>query len=257
MKKTCAIADLHGRIDLLEMALAQIANHTQLPATLVTLATTWVVARAQTMLCRAAAAIHRMSQAMKQFISAFLLLLILLVGYWVWPFFGLKALGAAVQTGNATALSEQVDFGSLRRSLAEQIIRTYLRITGRESKLGPLNALAPAVGASIVDPWVLQIINPENLVALLRGGTIQSELGAVSFNLGQLPSLSLNTAWNAWLSSKYGVGRFSIGWPVDVTATEQFRLRMQLISWHWKLTGIDLPDKLRDQFARELAKKYP
>jgi Protein of unknown function (DUF2939) len=192
---------------------------------------------AQTMLCRAAAAIHRMSQAMKQFISAFLLLLILLVGYWVWPFFGLKALGVAVQTGNATALSEQVDFGSLRRSLAEQIIRTYLRITGRASKLGPLNALAPAVGASIVDPWVLQIINSENLVALLRGGT--------------------NTAWDAWLSSKYGLGRFSIGWPVDVTATEQFRLRMQLISWRWKLTGIDLPDKLRDQFARELAKKYP
>ena len=50
---------------------------------------------------------------------------------------------------------------------------------------------------------------------------------------------------------------FSIGWPTDATATEQFRLRMQLIAWRWKLTGIDLPDKLRDQFARELAKKYP
>ena len=32
-----AIADLHGRLDLLEMALAQIANHAELPATLVTL----------------------------------------------------------------------------------------------------------------------------------------------------------------------------------------------------------------------------
>ena len=194
---------------------------------------------------------------MKRFISAFLLLLILLVGYWVWPFFGLKALGAAVQTGNAMALSEQVDFGFLRRSLAEQIIATYLRITGRESKLGPLAPLAAGVGASIVDPWVSQIVKPENLVELLRGGTISSELGAVSFNIGELPNFSLNTAWNAWLSSKYGLGRFSIGWPVDATATEQFRLRMQLLEWRWKLTGIDLPDKLRDQFARELAKKYP
>lgn len=37
MSKTYAIADLHGRLDLLEMALAKIANHAELPATVVTL----------------------------------------------------------------------------------------------------------------------------------------------------------------------------------------------------------------------------
>jgi serine/threonine protein phosphatase 1 len=37
MSKTCAIADLHGRFDLLEMALAKIADHAEQPATLVTL----------------------------------------------------------------------------------------------------------------------------------------------------------------------------------------------------------------------------
>jgi serine/threonine protein phosphatase 1 len=37
MSKTYAIADLHGRLDLLEMALAKITNHAELPATLVTL----------------------------------------------------------------------------------------------------------------------------------------------------------------------------------------------------------------------------
>jgi serine/threonine protein phosphatase 1 len=37
MSKTYAIADLHGRIDLLEMAVAKIADHAELPATLVTL----------------------------------------------------------------------------------------------------------------------------------------------------------------------------------------------------------------------------
>jgi len=79
---------------------------------------------------------------MTRFISAFLLLLVLLAGYWVWPFFGLRALGTAVQTGDAKALSEQVDFGFLRRSLAGQIIHTYLRITGREHKLGALGPLA-------------------------------------------------------------------------------------------------------------------
>jgi serine/threonine protein phosphatase 1 len=37
MSKTYVIADLHGRFDLLEMALTKIANRAELPATLITL----------------------------------------------------------------------------------------------------------------------------------------------------------------------------------------------------------------------------
>jgi hypothetical protein len=74
-------------------------------------------------------------------------------------------------------LSEQVDFEYLRRYLAAQIIATYLRVTGREGKFGPLRALAAGARASIVDPWVSQIVNPENLIELIRGGTVQSEFG--------------------------------------------------------------------------------
>ena len=37
MSKTYAIADLHGRLDLLEMALARITERAEPPATLVTL----------------------------------------------------------------------------------------------------------------------------------------------------------------------------------------------------------------------------
>jgi hypothetical protein len=194
---------------------------------------------------------------MKRFIFALPLFVGLLVGYWAWPFFGLRALAAALQTRNAAALSELVDFGYLRRYLTAQIIATYLHITGRENKLGPLGALVPAVGASIVDPWVSQIINPENLIELLQGGTIQSELGMISIKRRELPNLSLGNAWKAWMSSYYGLGSFTISLPPDDEAVEQFRLRMELLGWHWKLTGIDLPERLRDQVARELAKKYP
>jgi hypothetical protein len=119
-----------------------------------------------------------------------------------------------------------------------------------------LSPLATAVGASIVDPWVSQIVNPENLAQLLRGGTVSSELGPVSFRFGNLPS-TLNLAWDAWLSSEYGFGRFSIWLPPGASQANQFRFRMQLLQWHWKVTGIDLPEKLRDQIAGELAKKYP
>lgn len=193
---------------------------------------------------------------MKRLIPAFLLLFVLLAGYWAWPFFELRALGAALQARDVTQLNEQVDYARLRRSFTEQIIAAYLRVTGRASKLGAFGALATAAGASIVDPWVSQIVNPENLAELLRGGTVSSELGAVSFKFGDVPS-SLNTAWNAWLSSEYGLGRFSIGLPTSAAVANQFRLRMELLQWHWKVTGIDLPENLRDQIARELASKYP
>jgi hypothetical protein len=57
----------------------------------------------------------------------------------------------------------------------------------------------------------------------------------------------LNLAWHAWLSSEYWFNRFSIWLPPGASQANQFRLRMQLLQWHWKLTGIDLPEKLRDQ----------
>jgi hypothetical protein len=123
---------------------------------------------------------------MKRFIPVFLLLLVLLVGYWAWPFFGLRALGEAVQAGDVRAINDEIDYPRLRRSFTEQIIGAYLRITGRANQLGALGPLATAVGASIVDPWVSQIVNPENLAQLLRGGTVSSELGPVSFRVGEL-----------------------------------------------------------------------
>ncbi len=193
---------------------------------------------------------------MKRFLPTFLVVLALLAGYWAWPFVDLRALAAALEAGDVTAINEDLDYARLRRSFTEQIIGAYLRVTGRASKLGALGPLATAVGASIVDPWVSEIINPENLAQLLRGGTVSSDLGTVSFQFGDLPS-SLKLAWTAWLSSEYGFGRFSMRLPPGAAETNQFRLRMQLLRWRWKVTGIDLPEKLRDQIAGELAKKYP
>ena len=194
---------------------------------------------------------------MKRFIPIILVLLGLLIAYWAWPFLELRALAAALRAGNVTAINKEVDYTRLRQSFTEQIIGAYLRVTGRASKLGALGPLATSVGASLVDPWVSEIINPENLAQLLRGGTVSSELGPVSFRFGNLPSSSLNLAWSAWLSSEYGLGRFSIWLPPGAAETDQFRLRMQLLQWRWKLTRIDLPEKLRNQIAEELAKKYP
>ena len=86
---------------------------------------------------------------------------------------------------------------------------------------------------------------------------IQSELGEISFKTGELSNFTLSNTWNAWLGSEYGLGRFSIGLPADDEEAEQFRIRMRMLQWRWKLVGLDVPQKLCDRLARELAKKYP
>jgi hypothetical protein len=195
---------------------------------------------------------------MKRSWLVFFLFVVLLVAYWAWPFFGLRSLAADLQSRDAAALNEQVDFVRLRRSLTEQIVGAYLRVTGRANKLGAFGtALVSAAGGNIADSWVAEIINPENLIELLEGRSVPTEIGATSFNVGELPSLSFKTALRAWLNTEYWLNRFSIGLPVDAPAAEQFRLRLQLLDWRWKLTGIEIPHKVSDQLAQELAKKYP
>lgn len=195
---------------------------------------------------------------MKRFILGFLLGVALLLGYWAWPFAGLHALAVDLQTRDSVALDNDVDFGHVRRSLSEQIITAYLRITGRAASVSIFGSgVASALGASIADPLVSQIINAENFIALLNGQPVPTEFGQVSFDIGQLPSSSLYAAWRAWRGTEYELDHFSIWLPVDAEPARQFRLRLQLIQWHWKLTGIDIPQTLRDRLGRELAKKFP
>ena len=149
---------------------------------------------------------------MKRFWLICLLFVVLLIAYWAWPLFGLRSLAVDLQTRDTAALNEQVDFVRLRRSFTEQIIGAYLRVTGRANKLGAFgSALASAAGGSIAVPWVAEIINPENLIQLLNGRVVSTELGGTSFNVGELPSLSLKAALSAWLNTEYWLNRFSIG----------------------------------------------
>jgi Protein of unknown function (DUF2939) len=195
---------------------------------------------------------------MKGFILGLSLAVALLAGYWAWPFVGLHDLAADLQARNTAALSRDVDFARLRRSLTEQIIAAYLRITGRAAKLGVFGtAVASATGGSVADPLISEIINPDNLVQLLNGKTVPTQFGEVSLNAAKFPTDSLKSAWHIWLNSEYWLDRFSTGVPVSAPPSQQFRIRMRLLRWHWRLTGIDLPEMLRNQLAQKLAAKFP
>ena len=94
---------------------------------------------------------------MKRFILTFLLLLVLLVSYWALttlrtPSFGYRS--ASAQCGGA---KRAADYARLRRFFAEQIIGAYLRITGRASNLGFLEA-APRSHMALIPNMNFRII---------------------------------------------------------------------------------------------------
>src|SRR5262245_59518435 len=88
-----------------------------------------------------------------------------------WPLIGLYRIGTTIEAKDSTALTECLDFRSLRRSLAQQVIAEYLRLTGKEKKLGTFGTgIATGVGAALADPVLAEFLNAETLLDFLAKG---------------------------------------------------------------------------------------
>jgi len=69
-------------------------------------------------------------------LSSHVAFVILLAGYTIWPLYGVYKIGTVVQARNAAGLSELINFPRLRRSLAEQIVAEYLKVSGKTGNGG-------------------------------------------------------------------------------------------------------------------------
>jgi hypothetical protein len=76
---------------------------------------------------------------------------ILLSVYLASPLIALHSIASAVETKDAVALTERIDFAALRRSLAKQLVDEYLKLTGKKL---PLHAIGKRVVVSVADPIV-------------------------------------------------------------------------------------------------------
>jgi len=191
---------------------------------------------------------------MKRYLLACLLILVAAAYFLAAPFIGLWRLQSAVAARNTAALDERIDFLRVRRSLAAQVIATYLDISGKRAELGALgSALATNVGATLADPMLNDLINPERMLDLLAGR------GVASLHLAPgsavLPKDALGSLWQAFLNCEYGIGNFYISVPVNADAAEQYRLRLQVLQWTWTVTEIGLPQRVRIELAKELQRR--
>jgi DUF2939 family protein len=180
---------------------------------------------------------------------------VLWVCYAAWPVLAVYDLAHAVERRDSAGIAERVNFPAVRRSLTEQIVTSYLKLSGRDARLGTFNRhMALAAFASIADPVVAGLVSADALVELLHKGWPASVLPEEASGFRGLGAGSVGNVW--WLAtrSEPGLRRFGFAVPAGAPAERRFKLQFRLTSWTWKLSAIELPEELRVRLAQELAK---
>jgi hypothetical protein len=175
---------------------------------------------------------------------------ILLSVYLASPLIALHSIASAVESKDAVALTERIDFSALRRSLTNQIMDEYLKLTGKKL---PLHAIGKRVIVSVADPVVARLMTVRALLDLL-GKADAGEKAKLPLERAPFASASSKSLWQLWLNSDYRGRSFYIYLPPKKSRAEQFRAHLRLIAWRWRIVGLDLPEDLKEHLAKELVK---
>lgn len=185
------------------------------------------------------------------------------LAYWAWPLAGAAQLARTARGGDAQAVFDRVDVDSLRRSLARQIAEAYLDVSGKGRHMGALGrSLTGAAVTTVADPYVAELLTPENIQALLARGRINpvnldGRPLAVKGELPDFASLLDNDILSAVTGSYFDRPKdFVI--PVDGGGADaQYGVHMHLVGLTWKLGGVDLPAAMVREMARSILERQP
>ena len=189
-----------------------------------------------------------MRAQMRKTVATIVILAALFLAWSAWPLLALYDIARAVQAGDAARIEQRVDFPSLRRSLSDQIIAAYLRVTGMKLERGVVGAF----GGGIADAMVGKLVTPEALAALLREGWPKGVLAERPPDVAVPDFAEFGNIARLYAASDYGIGEFRIALPLDAAPERRFRLQLALKNWTWRLAALDLPPSLSERLAREL-----
>jgi hypothetical protein len=178
--------------------------------------------------------------------------LCVLLGFYIaTPLIALHKMESAVENRDAVALEERVDWPALRRSLTKQVFATYLKLTGKNL---PIGAIGKRLAVSVADPIVARLMTIRALLDLLGKGEA-GEGAKVPTDRVPFTATSFDSVWRLWVNSDYLGRDFHISLPPEGPRAQQFNVQLRLIRWRWRLVGIELPEELKEQLARELVKQ--
>jgi hypothetical protein len=179
------------------------------------------------------------------------IVLVVVLALVLWPLFGLKRIADAVEARDAERFTRLLDIPELKRSLGGQIARAHLQLISGH-RLSPLAlSLASQAGMAAADAYVVEIIKAQSLFDLLKPARLESFAGtSVGPQAWRPPNLR-----NAGrlLASELRGRNFYVLIPLSAEPKDQFRLRLRLQQWRWKIAGVELPVELQQRLARDFA----
>jgi hypothetical protein len=181
------------------------------------------------------------------------LLVLAWLGYVAWPIYTLGALARAIEAGDTAAAMRHVNLPAVRRSVTDQVVNTYLKLTGKT--VSPLLRGAVAGAAdSIAEPIVGRIVAPDALAEFLREGWPIAVLPERPAGMSGVTAGNLGNGWHVFAAAQYGLGEFEIELPPSLSRDRRFALEFRIIRWRWQLVGVRMPDHLRVRLAEALIK---
>lgn len=195
---------------------------------------------------------------MRNVLRSALALVILVVAYWSWALIGAAELASAAMHGDVAALMQRIDQPALRSSLAGQITHAYLAQNPQFRKMAwfEQNFLG-GVSAGAANELLSGMLTPEAIAALLAEGRIRLPTGASGPGSGwRMPPLG--DAFRAHplqvlMNSRFdGPLSFVVG--LD-SADGRYGVHLHLSGTTWRLSGLDVPEKVSGELAHAIAQK--
>jgi hypothetical protein len=200
---------------------------------------------------------------MRSVIIVVVLVLLALVGLVGWPLLGLYQVVDAVRSRDAAAFERRVDLPAVQRSIAMQ----FLDLAARGEIKGVKISLDPAgqeIVTNLIAARLEAEITPEIIFELLRRGTLgegapEAPAGAGGVTEPEVASEPPPYALPANPLSRFkglgfpAPGRFRITLGEGDDPAEWLTLTLTLASsFIWRVTDVDLPDKLFRRLQRDI-----
>jgi Protein of unknown function (DUF2939) len=175
--------------------------------------------------------------------------------FMVSPFVALYDLSKAIEARDMDRITERVNFNALRVSLARQILGEYLKTQDLDG-LG--QQAAAQAGTAALNPVLEELITPQAVIDLLDDGQLQQAAGAQGGNGVFVPvgfdAESLGKAWRTFITSEsQGFRAITIPLPADESKDRQFKVTLRVRGTTWRLTGIELPEPLKEELIKRAA----
>ncbi|HKP76022.1 MAG TPA: DUF2939 domain-containing protein [Longimicrobiaceae bacterium] len=178
--------------------------------------------------------------AKRSSLSTLLVLAVLFAGVWLYftPYLALNRLQKAAQHGDTEAMTELVDFPSLRESVKTNVRTSVEHAVSR--KHNPIGVLGGLTAGAVASPLVDAFVTPQGIAALTNGERPGGRDHADGDGNVRVKNVKVKRGYE-------GVDLFVVHFVDKTSGDERMSLLMRRDGIvHWRLSGIRLPSAAAD-----------